>query len=122
MQITDLNHLAVHISNLDSSLNFYGKILGLKLKTRPAFDFEGAWFALGSERELHLIVGLSHQVHCHSRGNHFALSVSDIQTAAQHLLEKGISFDGIRTRPDGAKQIFISDPDGYVIELCQSEA
>ena len=35
------------------------------------------------------------------------------------LAAEGIPYEGKFPRPDGAYQIFISDPDGYSIEFCQ---
>ena len=58
MEILDLNHVALGVSDVPRSIRFYEEIVGLKQKPRPDFDFEGAWFALGETRELHLIEGL----------------------------------------------------------------
>jgi len=52
------------------------------------------------------------------RSGHFALLVSDIEAAAERLRIAGVEFRGPKPRPDGALQIFTSDPDGNTIELC----
>ena len=116
VQILELNHVAIHVRDLAASNHFYGEILGLPQLARPNFDFPGAWFALGSQ-ELHLIAdpGLAPDSRRH---HHFALSVADTNAIRRELEQKG--FEGILShgpRPDGAVQLFISDPDGYRIEL-----
>lgn len=84
---------------------------------RPAFDFPGAWFRLGAGQELHLIGGRNEPVVSESRGNHFALRVDDLTVWERHLKSVGASFRPKKQRPDGAWQIFLSDPDGHYIEL-----
>ncbi len=114
-----IHHVALHVADVARSIAFYKEVLELSQLPRPAFDFPGAWFGLGDGFELHLIGGRTEPVHSASRGNHFALLVSDIQAVAQHLRSKGLSFRGPKTRPDGAWQIFLSDPDGHTIEFTQ---
>ena len=54
-----------------------------------------------------------------SRGHHLAFSVDDAAAAAGELESAGVRFvSKPKTRPDGAIQTFILDPDGHVIELC----
>ena len=42
------------VRDLEASVRFYEQVLELPRVPRPAFDFPGAWFALGNQ-ELHLI-------------------------------------------------------------------
>ena len=119
METLDLNHVALHVRDLDASIEFYGQRLGLEAIPRPDFDFPGAWFRLGREQELHLIAGRGDAVQSHRRGTHFALGVPSIENAEAALAAEGIPYEGKFPRPDGAYQIFISDPDGYSIEFCQ---
>ena len=75
METEDLNHIALHVSNLEESNKFYGELLGLEKIKRPDFDFPGEWYRLGSTQELHLIAGRNDEVNSSKRGNHFALGV-----------------------------------------------
>ena len=116
IRIHELNHVALHVRDLDASVHFYGEVLGLPQLPRPAFDFPGAWFAFGKQ-ELHLIsdTALTPAVRRH---HHFALLVDDTFAAKAELTAKGISeFRGPSPRPDGPMQLFFNDPDGYVIEM-----
>ena len=118
MKTTQLNHVALHVSDVEASVNFYQKVLLLKPLPRPAFTFPGAWFQLGVDQELHLIGEREEEVQSASRGNHFALMVDDIDAWQGHLEQSEAAFHPRRTRPDCAYQIFLADPDGHYIELC----
>ena len=122
MQVRELNHVAVHVADVDASCRFYEECLRLTRLPRPAFSFPGAWFRLGSQQELHLIGGRDPKSDSggHRRGNHYALLVDDLVAWAEHLRACDVPFEGPRDRPDGAQQIFLRDPDGHVIELCTS--
>lgn len=117
MKIHELNHVAIHVSDVDRSSEFYRGVLRLEPMQRPAFDFPGAWFRLGTSQELHLIGRRDQPVASDSRSNHFALQVDDIVAWEQHLQNVRAEFRPKKQRPDGAWQIFLRDPDGHFIEL-----
>jgi lactoylglutathione lyase len=113
-----LNHVALHVVDVDQSVAFYRDVLRLEQIPRPAFTFPGAWFRLGADQELHLIGGRSREVDSHNRGNHFALLVDDFDAWEKYLTERQVRFAPRRTRPDGALQLYVIDPDGHYVELC----
>ena len=117
MKILELNHVAIHVADVARSCEFYSRVLRLEAMSRPAFDFPGAWFRLGTQQELHLIGRTNEPVEPRSRNNHFALRVDDIRAWAEHLQSVGATFRGPKPRPDGALQIFVADPDGHYLEL-----
>jgi lactoylglutathione lyase len=117
MQIVELNHVALEVADVDRSAEFYSRVLQLESLPRPAFSFPGHWFRLGKGQELHLIGPRSEPTQAGSRGNHFALLVDDIDAWEAHLTREGAQFMPKKTRPDGAYQIFVSDPDGHFVEL-----
>jgi len=116
MKIRELNHVALHVADLEASRRFYGELLGLEEIARPAFKFPGAWYRYGVHQELHLIVD-AELTGPRGTGTHHALEVDSIEAAAAHLQKVGIAFRGVNNRPDGAQQIFFQDPDGHTIEL-----
>ena len=118
MLIRQLNHVALHVVDVARSVSFYRDVLQLEPIPRPAFSFPGAWFRLGADQELHLIGERTQAVVSHNRGNHFALLVDDFDAWERRLAELKVSFVPRRTRPDGALQLFLIDPDGHYIELC----
>jgi lactoylglutathione lyase len=119
--ITELNHVAIYVTDLEKSIKFYSEIIGLKVIPRPAFDFPGEWFQIGKTQQLHLIAGRDETSEpvARSRYNHFALRINSYIEMEKLLVSKGASFQTPRRRPDGAMQIFIQDPDGYYIELVE---
>jgi len=114
--IHELNHVMIRVRDLEASNRFYGEILGLKRIPRPAFDFPGTWFALGSQ-ELHLI-GDPTLPAAPRQHHHFAVRIDDADAARRELESRGWThLRGPQRRPDGAMQVFVTDPDGYMIEL-----
>jgi lactoylglutathione lyase len=120
MNIRELNHIALHVADVDVSSQFYATTLMLEQLPRPAFDFPGQWFRLGATQELHLIGDRSEDVRSHHRGTHIALAVDDLDAWDAHLDKHGVTRVPRKTRPDGVQQTFIIDPDGHWIELCQT--
>jgi lactoylglutathione lyase len=121
MKILELNHVAIHVADVEQSCAFYRGVLRLEMLPRPAFDFPGAWFRLGANQELHLIGRRIETVSPVNANNHFALRVDDIVAWEEHLQQAGAEFRPMKQRPDGAWQIFLRDPDGHFIELFTPE-
>jgi len=117
--IKAFNHVALQISDIEKSRNFYAQILDLREIPAPAFDYPVLWFSLGNARELHLIGRKPEVAITPIRSNHFALEVSDIYLAEKILKENEANCLPIKSRPDGILQLFLTDPDGNFIELCQ---
>jgi glyoxylase I family protein len=121
MAVERIHHVAVNVTDLAQSRRFYTEVLGLSEIPRPDFDFPGAWFALGAQ-QLHLIVHppartLRETKEIDSRDGHFALRVRSYLEALDHLRALEVPHSA---RPQGKtsfQQIFITDPDGNVIEL-----
>jgi len=118
MKLNQLDHVALHVADVERSCRFYEQVLRLEPLPRPAFDFPGAWFRLGETQELHLIGDRRQPVHSHNRGNHYALLVDDLEVWENHFAQIGFQYKHRQLRPDGAAQIFFTDPDGHFIELC----
>ncbi|WP_254506975.1 VOC family protein [Anatilimnocola floriformis] len=118
MKIIELNHVALHVADLEKSCAFYRDVLQLPPMERPAFTFPGAWFRLGERQELHLIGGRQIQPQSQRRGNHWAIQVDDLDAWEAHLTKADYPFFPRVRRPDGAGQVFLVDPDGHFIELC----
>ena len=117
MTILELNHIAIYVTDVKSSSEFYRHVLQLEPIPRPAFNFPGAWFRLGNSQELHLIADHGNPFFPSHDRNHFALRADDLDAWERHLKEMGADFAGRKERPDGAWQVFLRDPDGHVIEL-----
>ena len=121
IEIETLHHVSLSVRDLERARAFYGGVLGLREIERPAFDFPGAWFALG-DRQLHLIVhtaprSLRGTTEVDPRDGHFALRVKNPRDALARLRANGVE---VRDNPRNAtpwEQVHFTDPDGNVIEL-----
>lgn len=130
MSIRSLNHAALLVSDVERSRQFYVRVLELEEAQRPhTFDFPGAWLRRGSI-ELHLIgeaeagrtaqaqPGYRSDEYARGYGSHLAFEVDDLDEMIRHLHAQNIEIvGGPRDRGDGVQQIYICDPDGYMIEL-----
>jgi catechol 2,3-dioxygenase-like lactoylglutathione lyase family enzyme len=109
------------VTNLQQSLYFYHILLKFPLLTRPAFDFPGAWLDIGDNRQLHLIqVERLERIDSGSRALHFAFQTNAIDLWKSELVTFGLTIAKDTIRPDGVRQLFLFDPDGYCIELCEA--
>ena len=117
MTIRELNHVAIYVTDVERSSEFYRDVLQLEAISRPAFTFPGAWFRLGTGQELHLIADHGAPFFRSNENNHFALKVEDLDQWERHLKSVRAECAPRKQRPDGAWQLFLRDPDGHVIEL-----
>jgi lactoylglutathione lyase len=117
MKILGLNHVALYVTDVKRSCEFYRTLLRLEPIPRPAFSYPGAWFQLGTNQELHLIAERAAPFFRSNPNNHFALQVDDLDGWEAHVKNLGADFRPRKQRPDGAWQVFLSDPDGHSIEL-----
>jgi catechol 2,3-dioxygenase-like lactoylglutathione lyase family enzyme len=125
--VRTIDHVTLVVKDLERSRAFYEDLLGMAPAARPAFAFPGLWFRAG-QTYIHLTVegpeaGPAGQPPFEgsspSRGLHVAFEVESCDAAAEQLRGLGIPIvAGPRTRPDGARQLYLYDPDNYLIEIC----
>ena len=125
MRLFQFDHVALYVSDLSKSETFYGKVLGLRPIPNP-FTEGKAWFQIDEKVQLHLIQNDDGKLLIPER-SHICFSVSDLEHFITALAENKILFSDfenninqIRIRPDGIKQIYFQDPDGYWIEINDS--
>lgn len=127
IQVQSLDHVTLVVKDLEQSRQFYVDGLGMREVPRPAFSFPGAWFQAGATL-IHLIgehpggspAGnpLAEEFRT-TRSNHFAFLVDDVEAAYIRAKELGLQIvSPPKSRPDGFVQVFLNDPDGFVVELC----
>ena len=115
LQISQIDHCSVIITDVERSRRFYRDVLGLKEIHKPrTFDFVVLWFDLGN---MHIHLLLKEQADIISP-RHFALRVADATRARKYFHEQGVAT--LETTPiPGADRFFIHDPDGNRIEIIQ---
>ena len=121
MKILRGHHFSFSVESLEHSKAFYSGVLGLEEIDRPDFGIRGVWFQAG-DTEVHLIekpvgadIGMPPPA-LTPVANHSAFQIEDYGNAIQTLSDAGVEF--IEMGPE-AKQIFLRDPDGNIIELIE---
>jgi len=121
------DHIALYVTDMDRSAAFYGQLLGLEPIPEPFHDGLHLWFRIGPGTALH-IIGLAPDVPPHHITHHMAFRTASLDTLMPRLDAAGVlyrNFTGdarINIRPDGIRQIFMQDPDGYWIEVNEDRA
>jgi lactoylglutathione lyase len=122
-------HTMLRVKNLDDSVKFYTKLLGMKELRRievPAGEYTLAFIGYGDEKE-HTVLELTYNwgkddgYDLGTAFGHLALGVPDIYGTCETLREAGAK---IAREPGPVKFgttviAFIEDPNGYKIELIE---
>ena len=131
--ITRLAHVCLKTADLERMTDFYTHVLGLNIKfsfLNARGQVFGHYFELGSMSFLEIFDsrlsaehwgGRARRLSARARSTyqHFCLEVSDIETAARELSEKGVAVSPLEVGMDNSKQIWIKDPDGNLIEFME---
>jgi catechol 2,3-dioxygenase-like lactoylglutathione lyase family enzyme len=115
IQIAQIDHVSVLITDLERARRFYGGLLGLNEIAKPrTVNFVVIWYELGNQ-QLHLL----QKPNPDSRSpRHFALRVLDVRAAREFVRSRGVPIDETTVIP-GCDRFFIHDPDGNRIEIIQ---
>ncbi len=125
-------HTMLRVGDLERSVAFYTDVLGMKLlrrTDRPEQRYTLAFVGYGDERE-HAVLELTYNygVDRYEMGNafgHVAIGVPDVKAVCDAVRAKTATYGGDVTRDAGPVKggttviAFISDPDGYKIELIE---
>ena len=117
--------IPVQTENLDACIDFYTKVLDLKLLPRPkALDDLGPGAWLGDENDnvqFHLIandVALkpAEDANIEPAGRHTAWRIGDVEAFRGRMRALGIHFEEISNLL-GEPQLFVTDPQGHTWEF-----
>ena len=118
--ILSYNHVGLAVKDLKTSVAFYREIIGLSpLDVPDNLLAIRRWFKIAPGQELHLLLGRENAVANNDKNlAHFSLSIptNSADEIEAYLKEKNVAYHR-QKRFDGAFQIYVTDPDGYVIEL-----
>jgi len=117
------NHLTVYVVDLQKSAAFYKNVMQLQEIPEPFHDNRHVWFKIGEHNQLHVVSGAK-AMEPHDINIHLAFTVSSVEDFSKHLDEMNIKYGNWaqdskspQVRPDGIKQVYLQDPDGYWIEV-----
>ncbi|CAI5978749.1 unnamed protein product, partial [Closterium sp. NIES-64] len=131
LPLTSLNHVSIHCSNVEQSVNFYCDVMGFVPVRRPdCLNFDGAWL-FNHGIGIHLL-GQSEDPHApqlrvpkeiNPKSDHFSFQCDDIEEVESGLEERGIPFLRQCVEEAGimVEQLFFHDPDGHMIEVCNCD-
>jgi lactoylglutathione lyase len=121
----------IRVRDLDSSLEFYCQVLGMKLLRKhdfPEGKFTLAFVGFGDENDS-TVLELTHnwdvKEYEHGTGyGHIAISVDDVYDACARIREMGGNVVRDAGPMKGGTRVlaFVEDPDGYKIELLAEAA
>jgi lactoylglutathione lyase len=125
-------HTMIRVKDLDKSLDFYTRLMGMKVLRKrdvPAGKYSLAFVGYGEERsnaviELTYNWGKDEGYEMGTGFGHLAIGVPDAYAVCDRLAKEGVKIP----RPAGPVQhgttviAFVEDPDGYKIELIQTSA
>jgi lactoylglutathione lyase len=126
-----LLHTMIRVMDMDKSVDFYTRHLGMKVLRRN--DFEGGRFTLCfvgyGDEESEAVVELTHnwdQEEPYDHGSafgHLAIAVPDAYAVCEQLEKEGVSVPRPAGPMKGGTRViaFVEDPDGYKIELVQRD-
>lgn len=119
-------HTMIRAGDLDRSIDFYSKVLGMRLISRndyPVGKFTLAFMGYGDEREQAMLEltynwGINHY-DIGSGYGHIAIEVEDVYAACDKVKRLGgtVIRDAGPMNGGTAVIAFVSDPDGYMIEF-----
>lgn len=138
MGLQALDHYSVRTADVAATQAFYEDVLGLRAGARPPFPFPGAWLYVGERPLVHVIgidpqdqQGLRDYLGARAPGSgkpdagvpdtgaldHIAFSAADLPAMRERLTGLGIAARERSVPGLGLQQMFLTDPNGVVIEL-----
>ncbi len=127
-----LLHTMLRVGNLQRSIDFYTQVLGMQLlrtTQRPEQQYDLAFVGYGRNPE-HAEIELTYnygvdRYELGSAFGHIAIGVDDVAATCDALRSRAQALGGAITREPGPVKggttviAFVTDPDGYKIELIQ---
>ncbi len=121
-------HTMIRVGDLDKSIDFYTRLLGMKLLRKrdvPAGKYTLAFVGYGDESD-NAVIELTYnygkdKYEMGTAFGHLAIGMPDVYGTCARLAKEGVKIP----RPAGPVQhgttviAFVEDPDGYKIELIQ---
>jgi catechol 2,3-dioxygenase-like lactoylglutathione lyase family enzyme len=138
MAVTALEHVLVLSDDIDASRDFYSDIVGLRAGKRPPLEFPGHWLYAGDGESacLHIADRVAYLTHAAGIGlgsgldgapgagtggaaasvDHIAFGADDYDDVERRVTRAALR--AVRNQiPGGPRQLFLTDPDGVLVEI-----
>ncbi len=120
MQIKKVGNVILAVKDMDVSLEFYHKIIGLPIKHQRK-----SWIDLGTTGALLSLHPASpaaeHMGSSFDNGITVGFLVGDVKSALDEMREKNVTIHRDIVERDAGKNAIVMDPDGYLISLFEPE-
>jgi catechol 2,3-dioxygenase-like lactoylglutathione lyase family enzyme len=115
LKVTGINHIVLHVTDLERSRKFYMEVLGFEDRNISVGPSMKASFLRCGAQGLDLFEVSTADVHGGEEMNHMALcvAVDNVDEIIEALTQCGIETSERTPR----NSVFISDPDGHRIEM-----
>lgn len=121
--LASFDHYAINVDDVDASVAFYQKVLALEEIYDGTEKDHIRWLSLGNGMSLHVIESDRSEVRL-QKGVHLSVAVGAFDAFVQHLRDINLQFfswQGVpmqsNGRPDGVRQVYFKDLDGYWTEV-----
>ncbi|WP_124059393.1 VOC family protein [Vaginisenegalia massiliensis] len=122
-----LLHACIRVADLDASLKFYTELFDFRIsreKRMPEHQFDLVYLVVpGSPFEIELTYNYDHGPYTVGDGfSHLALGVDDLEAIHEKCQASGYKTTELKGLPgDQPYYFFVSDPDGYRLEVMRNK-
>ncbi|PRX35324.1 Glyoxalase/Bleomycin resistance protein/Dioxygenase superfamily protein [Meinhardsimonia xiamenensis] len=117
MPLERLDHVNIRTANLETMVEWYGRVLDMHPGPRPDFPFPGAWLYVGNQAVVHL-VGVREQPQTREpRLEHFAITATGLREFVERLETEGVPYTLDRVPGMPIVQVNLADCDGNHIHV-----
>ncbi|WP_369903294.1 VOC family protein [Bacillus manliponensis] len=128
MPVNRIEHVGLMVANLEASIAFYEKVVGLTLIKRmghPNPNLKLAFLGANEPQEtvLELIEGYHPSLPSEGKVHHICFNVERLEDEIDRLKKLNVTFltEEIETLPDDSRYIFFAGPDGEWIEFFEKK-
>src|SRR3954468_7665002 len=132
MPVSHIEHFLVAADNIDTTRDWYARVLGMQSGPHPDFGFPGHWMYVNDVDGVHIgpsakqadeiqkkCLGRTSQDSGTGTGavDHIAFRATGLRAMLEHLRREKVAFSQRRANGQALFQLFLYDPNGIKIEL-----
>ena len=110
------DHVNIRVDDQEAACAFLERVVGLRIGPRPPFSWHGYWLYLGDQPVVHTAPRERDET---GKGwiNHICFTGFDFDERKAALSQAGLTFDERQLPGSETRQIFVSGPEGLLVEL-----